>query len=123
MPIPPFHPPVSQPATPPASVLHRVSTVPLAQVFPGLPNKADKTDKRVTRHASGRSVPVGPVVPAAALPVENPIQRVDNPTGEGISKQPVRLIPAYWRAFPAGAHNAITDVPGIRVGHRTVSRQ
>ena len=57
------------------------------------------------------------------MPVMNVLQRVNNPAGEGISTQPVRLIPAHWRVFPTGAYNAITDVPGIQVGHRLVSRQ
>jgi D-aminopeptidase len=50
-------------------------------------------------------------------------QRVNNPVGEGISSQPPRLISSNWRSFPTGAYNAITDVPGIQVGHRTISRQ
>lgn len=49
-------------------------------------------------------------------------QRVNNPVGEGITSQPARLLPSNWRVFPTGAYNAITDVPGIQIGHRTVSR-
>ena len=44
------------------------------------------------------------------------------PQGMGITNQPARLIPAFWRQFPTGQFNAITDVPGLKVGHVSVYR-
>jgi D-aminopeptidase len=40
----------------------------------------------------------------------------------GVSTQPERLIPDYWRQFPTGAYNAITDVAGVQVGHLSLYR-
>ncbi len=38
---------------------------------------------------------------------------------EGISSHPASLALPQWQTFPAGAYDAITDVPGIKVGHVT----
>lgn len=35
---------------------------------------------------------------------------------QGVAPAPARIIPTYWRKFPTGTLNAITDVPGIQVG-------
>jgi D-aminopeptidase len=45
-----------------------------------------------------------------------------NPIVMGVSTRPERLIPDHWRQFPTGAYNAITDVPGIQVGHLSLYR-
>jgi hypothetical protein len=34
----------------------------------------------------------------------------------GVSAQPRRIIPVYWRKFPTGPQNTLTDVPGVQVG-------
>lgn len=49
------------------------------------------------------------------------IQRQINTFGSGATELPVRVIPSFWRTYPAGAHNAITDVPGLQVGHVTLT--
>lgn len=51
------------------------------------------------------------------------IRRTVNPAGIGITSSPVRLIPPCWRRFPSGRYNAITDVPGLKIGHVTVTRE
>jgi D-aminopeptidase len=55
-----------------------------------------------------------------AIPVGNQIRRTLLPSGDGVSFQPIRVISPFWQKFQSGAYNAITDVPGIKIGHLSV---
>jgi L-aminopeptidase/D-esterase-like protein len=51
------------------------------------------------------------------------VRRTINSAGIGVISSPVRLLPACWRHFPTAQNNAITDVPGLKVGHVSVTRE
>jgi len=54
----------------------------------------------------------------AQAPVQPSVPKA-KPVLFGFSEHPTRLSLPQWQTFPPGANNAITDVPGIKVGHLT----
>lgn len=60
--------------------------------------------------------------PQSAYIAQAPVQPSNlkvKPVLYGFSDHPARLQFPQWQTFPSGLNNAITDVPGIKVGHLT----
>ncbi|HEY9687220.1 MAG TPA: P1 family peptidase [Coleofasciculaceae cyanobacterium] len=103
--------PGAQTETRPASLPDKLPEVPITQQGP-----TQQVEPTAGAPASEGPRPEGDSLRLLVIPAGS------DPIVMGVSTRPERLIPGHWQQFPTGAYNAITDVPGIQVGHLSLYR-